>query len=71
MVTSTIRVTAPVTDMRDKAEYERVEREALAGVEPPHSLIGITSPAWPGMVVEVEVTAGVPNWMRIARFILT
>ncbi|WP_264078209.1 hypothetical protein [Mycobacterium stomatepiae] len=64
-------MTAPVTDMRDKAEYERVEREALAGVEPPHSLIGITSPAWPGMVVEVEVTAGVPNWMRIARFILT
>ena len=44
--------------MADKKLYETEQKRALSGVElPPHSLIGVSSLAWPEMVVEVEVTA--------------
>lgn len=47
--------------MRDKDAYESEQRQALGGIgPPPHSLIGVKSLAWPGMVVEVEATAFVP-----------
>lgn len=56
-----VRIVAYLTDIREKNAYESVQREALEGVEPPpHSLIGVSALAWPGMVVEVEATAVVP-----------
>ena len=56
-----VRIVAYLTDMRDKTAYEAEQQRALGGVEPPpHSLIGVSSLAWPGMVVEVEATAFVP-----------
>jgi 2-iminobutanoate/2-iminopropanoate deaminase len=55
-----VRVVAYLTDMREKQAYEQELQAALGGAEPPpHTLIGVTSLAWPGMVVEVEVTAAV------------
>ncbi|WP_369692927.1 RidA family protein [Mycobacterium montefiorense] len=40
-----IRIVIYLTDMRDEADYERVQREALACANPaPHSLIGVASP---------------------------
>lgn len=56
-----VRTVAYLTDMRDKEAYEAEQRRALDGLEPPpHSLIGVSSLAWPGMVVEIEVTAVLP-----------
>ncbi|MGB8391788.1 RidA family protein, partial [Mycobacterium sp.] len=56
-----VRIVAYLTDMRDKNAYESEQRQALGDIEPPpHSLIGVNSLAWPGMVVEVEATAFVP-----------
>jgi enamine deaminase RidA (YjgF/YER057c/UK114 family) len=56
-----VRIVAYLTDMRDKNAYEGEQRQALGGIKPPpHSLIGVSSLAWPGMVVEVEATAFVP-----------
>jgi enamine deaminase RidA (YjgF/YER057c/UK114 family) len=34
-----------------------VERLAAAGVQPPHTLVGVTRLAQPGLLVEIEVTA--------------
>ena len=57
-----VRIVAYLTDMQDKHAYETEQRLALDGVEPPpHSTIGVSSLAWPGMVVEVEATAFLPN----------
>jgi 2-iminobutanoate/2-iminopropanoate deaminase len=56
-----VRIAAYLTNMQDKTAYESELRQALGGIEPPpHSLIGVNSLAWPGMVVEVEATAFVP-----------
>ena len=56
-----VRMIAYLTDMREKKLYEGALHKALGGVEPPpHSLLGVSSLAWPGMMVEVEVTAAVP-----------
>lgn len=56
-----VRTVAYLTDMGDKLVYEAEQRRALDGAPPPpHSLIGVSALAWPGMVVEVEVTAVVP-----------
>jgi 2-iminobutanoate/2-iminopropanoate deaminase len=56
-----VRIVAYLTDIRDKNACESEQRHALGGIEPPpHSLIGVSSLAWPGMVVEVEATAFVP-----------
>ena len=57
-----VRVVAYLTDMRDKDAYESEQRRALGGAEPPpHTLLGVSSLAWPGMVVEVEATAVLPR----------
>ncbi len=34
-----------------------VERLTAAGVQPPHTVVGVTALAFPGLVVEIEVTA--------------
>lgn len=60
-LSNVVRAVAYLTDMRDKDAYEAEQRRALDGAEPPpHTLLGVSSLAWPGMVVEVEVTAVVP-----------
>lgn len=60
-MTDIVRTVAYVTDMRNKEAYVACQREVLAGAPPPpHTLLGVSSLAWPGMQVEVEVTAAVP-----------
>ncbi|MCG4256735.1 RidA family protein [Acetobacter senegalensis] len=57
-----VRTTAYLTDMRDKDAYQKCQREAMGTAEmPPHTLLGVSSLAWPGMLVEVEVTAITPR----------
>lgn len=55
-----VRTVTYLTDMRNKDAYVACQREALGGAKPPpHTLLGVSSLAWPGMMVEVEVTAAV------------
>ena len=57
-----VRTTAYLTDMRDKDAYQKCQRDAMGKAElPPHTLLGVNSLAWPGMLVEVEVTAIAPH----------
>ena len=53
-----VKVTTYVTDMRAQPEVGKCRAEVLAGLElPAHTLVGVSSLAWPGMMFEVDVTA--------------
>jgi 2-iminobutanoate/2-iminopropanoate deaminase len=56
-----VKIVSYVTDMRHQADYGRCRSEAFGTNPPPaHTLLNITQLAWPGMMVEVDVTAMVP-----------
>ena len=56
-----VKVVAYVTDMRYQPDYGRCRAEAFGAAPPPaHTLLNIVQLAWPGMMVEVDVTAMVP-----------
>lgn len=53
-----VKVTTYVTDMRSLTDVGRCRSEVLAGLQlPVHTLVGVSTLAWPGMMVEVDVTA--------------
>jgi enamine deaminase RidA (YjgF/YER057c/UK114 family) len=59
--TDVVKVVAYVTDVRHQAEYGKCRAEAFGNAPPPaHTLLNIVQLAWPGMMVEVDVTAMVP-----------
>ena len=56
-----VKVVSYVTDMRYQADYGKCRSEAFGTAPPPaHTLLNITQLAWPGMMLEVDVTAMVP-----------
>jgi 2-iminobutanoate/2-iminopropanoate deaminase len=56
-----VKIVSYVTDMRFQADYGRCRSEVFATTPPPaHTLLNIVQLAWPGMMVEVDVTAMVP-----------
>jgi enamine deaminase RidA (YjgF/YER057c/UK114 family) len=56
-----VKIVSYVTDMRFQADYGRCRSEAFGTTPPPaHTLLNIVQLAWPGMMVEVDVTAMVP-----------
>lgn len=56
-----VKIVAYVTDMRHQADYGKCRLEAFGAAPPPaHTLLNIVQLAWPGMMVEVDVTAMVP-----------
>ena len=56
-----VKIVSYVTDMRFQADYGRCRSEVFGSTPPPaHTLINIVQLAWPGMMVEVDVTAMVP-----------
>jgi 2-iminobutanoate/2-iminopropanoate deaminase len=56
-----VKIVSYVTDMRFQADYGKCRSEAFGTTPPPvHTLINIVQLAWPGMMVEVDVTAMVP-----------
>ena len=56
-----VKIVSYVTDMRHQTDYGRCRSEAFGTNPPPaHTLLNITQLAWPGMMVEVDVTAMVP-----------
>lgn len=53
-----VKVTTYVTDMRSQSEVGKCRSEVFGTLAlPVHTLVGITALAWPGMMVEVDVTA--------------
>jgi 2-iminobutanoate/2-iminopropanoate deaminase len=56
-----VKIVSYVTDMRFQADYGRCRSEIFGTTPPPaHTLLNIVQLAWPGMMVEVDVTAMVP-----------
>lgn len=56
-----VKVVSYVTDMRFQADYGKCRSEVFGPVRPPaHTLLNIVQLAWPGMMLEVDVTAMVP-----------
>jgi enamine deaminase RidA (YjgF/YER057c/UK114 family) len=56
------KVTTYVTDIRYFAEAGKCRGEVYNGVTPPAgTFVAITALAWPGMLIEVDVTASTPK----------
>lgn len=56
-----VRTVTYVTDMRYIHDYLTCQKEALGGAPMPvHTMVNVSQLAWPGMMVEVEVTAVAP-----------
>jgi 2-iminobutanoate/2-iminopropanoate deaminase len=56
-----VKIVSYVTDMRFQADYGKCRSEIFGATPPPaHTLLNIVQLAWPGMMVEVDVTAMVP-----------
>jgi enamine deaminase RidA (YjgF/YER057c/UK114 family) len=56
-----VKMVSYVTDMRFQADYGRCRSEIFGTTPPPaHTLLNIVRLAWPGMLVEIDVTAMVP-----------
>lgn len=56
-----IKIVAYLVDVRDRAQYTQCRAEALAGVEalPAHTFLTVSNLAWPGMLMEIDITAAV------------
>jgi enamine deaminase RidA (YjgF/YER057c/UK114 family) len=56
-----VKIVAYLVDVRDRADYGKCRAEALAGVEalPAHTFLTVSNLAWPGMLVEIDITAAV------------
>ena len=53
-----VKVTTYVTDMRAQSDVGRCRSEVMGKIPlPVHTLVGVSALAWPGMMVEVDVTA--------------
>jgi 2-iminobutanoate/2-iminopropanoate deaminase len=57
-----VKITAYVTDIRARDDYSKCRREAFEGATlSTHTFVNVTQLAWPGMIVEVDATAIVPE----------
>jgi enamine deaminase RidA (YjgF/YER057c/UK114 family) len=58
----TVKIVTYVTDIRYQMDAGKCRGEAFAGLPlPVHTFLNINQLAWPGMLVEVDVTAVVAN----------
>ncbi|HWL53074.1 MAG TPA: RidA family protein [Chthoniobacteraceae bacterium] len=57
-----VKITTYLLDTRECPNYHRARREAFEGIAdlPAHTLIIVHGLAWPGMLVEVDLTAAIP-----------
>jgi enamine deaminase RidA (YjgF/YER057c/UK114 family) len=56
-----VKMVTYVTDMRYQADYGKCRVEEFgSNALPAHTLLNISQLAWPGMLVEIDVTAVVP-----------
>lgn len=56
-----VKIVTYVTDIRYNTDYAACRREAFGSAPmPAHTFLNINQLAWPGMMVEIDVTAVVP-----------
>ena len=56
-----VKMVSYVTDMRNQGDYGKCRVEEFgSNALPAHTLLNISQLAWPGMLVEIDVTAVVP-----------
>jgi 2-iminobutanoate/2-iminopropanoate deaminase len=56
------KVVTYMTDVRDFSEAGKCQTEAFAGaIQPAGTVVVVTALVWPGMLIEVDVTASTPN----------
>lgn len=70
-----IKITTYLTDIRGRVDYIKCRKEVFTqyapGAPPPaHTFLNISQLAWPGMMVEVDVTAFIPADRAAARVIV-
>ncbi len=59
---SITQLTIYVTDVRNKVGYATCAQQVFKGIPvPAATLVGVTSLAWPDMLLELQVTAAVPR----------
>lgn len=58
-----VKISAYLLDVREAQNYHKARSEAFRGVPglPAHTFLFINNLAWPGMLVEVDLTAVVPE----------
>jgi enamine deaminase RidA (YjgF/YER057c/UK114 family) len=58
-----VKISAYLLDAREAPNYHRARAEAFAGIAglPAHTFLFINALAWPGMLVEVDLTAVVAD----------
>jgi enamine deaminase RidA (YjgF/YER057c/UK114 family) len=55
-----VKITTYVTDMRYRPDYAKCRSEAMGDAPlPTHTFVNVSQLAWPGMMIEVDVTAAV------------
>lgn len=53
-----VKITTYVTDMRYRPDYAKCRAEAIGDAPlPTHTFVNVSQLAWPGMMIEVDVTA--------------
>lgn len=56
-----VKVVTYLTDMRASADFAKCRQDAFRTIPmPAHTLVSVSQLAWPGMLIEIDVTAIVP-----------
>ncbi len=56
-----VKVVTYLTDMRASADFAKCRQDAFGTIPmPAHTLVSVSQLAWPGMLIEIDVTAIVP-----------
>lgn len=56
-----VKVVTYVTDIRASADFGKCRQETFGTIPlPAHTLVNVSQLAWPGMLIEIDVTAIVP-----------
>lgn len=57
-----VKMVTYVTDVRCLADYNKFRQEIFRGMPlPAHTFLNVVQLAWPGMMVEIDVTAALPQ----------
>jgi 2-iminobutanoate/2-iminopropanoate deaminase len=56
-----VKITTYLTDIRTSADFGKCRQEAFGNIPmPAHTLVNVSQLAWPGMLIEIDVTAIAP-----------
>jgi 2-iminobutanoate/2-iminopropanoate deaminase len=56
-----VKIVTYLTDMRASADFGKCRQDTFGNIPmPAHTLVNVSQLAWPGMLIEIDVTAMVP-----------